>query len=88
MAITAAADPNKKTGPESRRSKRASEIWIITGSTGIATDAVAITPTFIKRGAVCVSGAFTYATSGAVITITALVALGNAVAAVEIIGDL
>jgi hypothetical protein len=86
MAISASFDTGQ-LGPESRRSRRASEIWLLTGSTGIATDTVAITTRYIKKNAKCISGAFLFSTSGQVITLTALVALGNGVAAVEIIGD-
>ena len=86
MAISATFDTGGR-GPESRRSSRKSELWKITGAAGIATDTVAITPRYIARNAKCVGGGFSYATSGAVITLTALVALGSGVCLVEIIGD-
>lgn len=87
MAISATFDSGQG-GPESRRSKRASEIWLIVGATGAVDDTVAITTRYIKRNAKCVGGAFAFSTSGQVITLTAKVALANLTAAVEIIGDL
>lgn len=75
------------TGPESRRSSRASELWAIVGSTGAVDDTVAITTRFIKKPVACLGGAFAYSVSGQAITLTAKVALADLTAAVEIIGD-
>lgn len=74
-------------GSESRRSKRASELWAIVGATGAVDDTVAITTRYIKKPVACIGGAFAYSVSGQVITLTAKVALANLTAAVEIIGD-
>lgn len=78
---------DSKLGAESRRSRRLSEIWEITGATGAVGDTVAITTRNIKKPKAVVSGAFSYTVSGQVITLTAKAQIDNAVVAVEIIGD-
>ena len=86
MAISAA--PLDSRSPwESRRAKRTSELWEITGATGAVDDTVAIT-TRMRAPVACVSGAFTYTVSGRVITLTAKVALADLKACVEIVGDI
>jgi hypothetical protein len=69
-------------GPESRRTKRASELWSLTG-----TASVAITTRYIKKPVAAI-GAVTYSISGQVITVTALTDPAGNVMAIEIIGDL
>ena len=76
------------TGPESRRSKRASEIWSITGD-GAATT-ISITPRYAKRPK-AVIGAVSYDVTSdiTVAALTTLTTLGNGkIIAVEISGEL
>lgn len=86
MAITAAFG-GLGTGTESRRSSRPSEIWVITGATGVATDTVAITTRNFTKPLMCVGGLFCYSVSGGVITLTLKADIGNDITAVEILGN-
>lgn len=62
------------------------EPWNLTGSTGVATDTVDITPKFIKQIQSIIAGGFTYTVTSGVATLTALDNLGNGVTGVLVIG--
>lgn len=74
------------TGPESRRSPKESEIWRVTGATGVATDTATITPRQIKQPLHVIGGPCTFSVSGGVITITLKADIGNGAFDVEVIG--
>lgn len=85
MAVPTAAYAGLRTGFESRRSPRASEIWTITGDTSSDGDAVAIT-TRMKKPKLVI-GAVSWAISGQVVTVTLMAALAAAeVLSIEIVG--
>lgn len=75
------------TGPESRRSGRKSEIWKVTGATGVATDTTTITPRFIKKPIGVIGGPFASSVSNGVITLTNKATIGNDSFYVEVFGD-
>lgn len=85
MAVSAAPLETGGTGTQSRRGALASELWVLTGSTGVATDSVAITPRFIKKPLAAI-GPVGYSVSGQAITVTLLSDLGNQTTLIEIIG--
>lgn len=85
MAVPTATFGGLVTGSESRRSPRASELWLITGDTSSDGDSVAITTRMKKPQRVV--GAVSYAISGQVVTVTLIAALAAAeVMAIEIVG--
>lgn len=86
MAVPTAAFAGAGSGAESRRSPRVSEIWTITGDTSVATNAVAITPRFIKKPQLVI-GAVSWTISGQVVTVALLAALAAAeTISIEIVG--
>lgn len=85
MAVPTAAFAGLKTGFESRRSPRASEIWTVTGNTSVAADTVAIT-TRMKKPALVI-GAVSWTISGNVVTVALLAALAaSETISIEIVG--
>lgn len=85
MAISAAFAGNAG-GVESRRSSRASELWNITGASGIVGDAATFKTRHIKSPEAVIGGAVAYTVSGQDVTVTSLADLGNQTVAIEVIG--
>lgn len=85
MAVPTAAYAGLKTGGESRRSPRASELWSITGDTSSDGDSVAFT-TKMKKPQLVV-GAVSWAISNQTVTVTLMAALAAAeVLSIEVVG--
>lgn len=87
MAVPTATFAGLKTGWESRRSPRGSELWTLTGGSGGSSDGdtVAITTKMKKPQALV--GAASWAISGQVVTAALITALADGeVITVEIIG--
>jgi hypothetical protein len=86
MAIPTATWAGLKSGTESRRSPRASELWNLTGNTSVAGDAVAFTPNMMKKPKL-VLGAVSWSIVGNVVTVALLGALAaGQVITVEVVG--
>jgi hypothetical protein len=85
MAISAAF-AGSDLGPESRRTSQLSEIWRVTGATGVATDTTTITPRFVKNPLNVIGGPCTFSVSSGVITITLKADIGNGAFDVEVKG--
>jgi hypothetical protein len=86
MAVPVAAWTGLRSGTESRRSPRASELWNITGATSVDGDSVAFTPYMMKRPKLVI-GAVSWAISGQTVTVTLMAALAAAeVITIEVVG--
>lgn len=85
MAVPTATFGGLKTGFESRRSPRGSELWDITGDTSSDGDTVAFTTRMKKPQKVI--GAVSWAISGQVVTVKLITALAAAeVISIEVVG--
>lgn len=78
------------TGPVSRRTALVSELWRVTGSTGVATDTATITPRWAKKPTNVIGGPCTFSVNAStgVITITLKADIGNDFFDLEVLGNL